>query len=47
MDWRDGATRNFVAGAEEFCGNGATRTTQEEAKLEEQESERSGARDKG
>jgi hypothetical protein len=25
----------LVAGAEEFCGNGATRTTQKEAKLEE------------
>jgi hypothetical protein len=34
MDWREGATRNFVAGAEQFCGNGATRTTQKEAKLE-------------
>jgi len=35
MDWRIGATRNSVAGAEEFCGNGATRTTQKEARPEE------------
>jgi len=34
MDRRFGATRNFVAGADEFCGTGATRTTQKEAKLE-------------
>jgi hypothetical protein len=38
-DLRDGATRNLVAGKDEICGNGATRTTQQEAKLEEQESE--------
>jgi len=38
-DLRDGATRNLVAGKDEICGNGATRTTQKEAKLEEQESE--------
>jgi len=30
-----GATWEFVASADEDCGNGATRTTQEEAKLEE------------
>jgi hypothetical protein len=35
MDWRVGETRNFVAGADEFCGTGETRTTQKEAKLEE------------
>jgi len=34
MDWRVGATRAFVAGADEFCGTGATRKTQKEAKLE-------------
>jgi len=38
-DLRDGATRNLVAGKDESCGNGATRTTQKEAELEEQESE--------
>jgi hypothetical protein len=37
----------LVAGKDEICGNGETRTTQKEAKLEEQESERSVARDKG
>jgi len=26
-----GETREFVAGADEDCGNGATQTTQEEA----------------
>ena len=34
MDWREGATRNFVAGADESCGTGETRMTQKEAKLE-------------
>jgi hypothetical protein len=29
----------LVAGKDEICGTGATRTTQQEAKLEEQESE--------
>lgn len=37
----------MVAGADEICGNGATRTTQKEAEPEERESERSGASDKG
>jgi len=37
----------LVAGKDENCGNGATRTTQEEAELEEQESERSDPSDKG
>jgi len=37
----------LVVGKDEICGNGATRTTQKEAEPEEQESERSGARDKG
>jgi len=35
MDRRIGATRDFVAGADEFCGTGETRTTQKEAKLEQ------------
>jgi len=39
MDSRFGATRNLVAGKDEICGNGATRTTQKEAELEGQESE--------
>jgi len=37
MDRRIGATRAFVAGADQFCGTGETRTTQKEAKLEKAE----------